>query len=73
MRFLSDADLRERGIKFSRQHRDRLIKAGKFPKPVKPGGGVNAWVEDEIDAYQKRVIAERDAKRTSKPDKQPHA
>jgi predicted DNA-binding transcriptional regulator AlpA len=65
MKFLSAVDLSERGIKFSRQHRDRLIKAGKFPKPVKPGGnpnGANAWIDTEIDEYQKRCIAERDAK-----------
>jgi predicted DNA-binding transcriptional regulator AlpA len=65
MKFLSNADLRERGIKFSRQHRDRLIKAGKFPAPVKPGGGGhNAWIEAEIDAYQEKVISERNAKRS---------
>jgi predicted DNA-binding transcriptional regulator AlpA len=63
MKFLSDSDLRERGIRFSRQHRDRLIKASKFPKPVKPGGypnGVNAWIETEIDEYQKRCVQARD-------------
>lgn len=63
IRLLSDADLRARGIKFSRQHRDRLIKAGKFPKPVKPGGdprGANAWVEKEIDAYLKSCVVARD-------------
>jgi prophage regulatory protein len=63
MRFLYLPDLRERGIKYSRQHIDRLIKAGKFPAPVKPGaGGLNAWIDDEVDAYQKACIADRDAK-----------
>ena len=65
MKFLFDADLRARGIRFSRQHRDRLIKAGKFPKPVKPGGdlnGANAWIESEIDEYQQSCVAARDAK-----------
>jgi predicted DNA-binding transcriptional regulator AlpA len=66
MKFLNDADLRDRGIRFSRQHRDRLIRAGKFPRPVKPGGGVNAWIEAEIDEYQQRLVAERDAKRAGK-------
>jgi predicted DNA-binding transcriptional regulator AlpA len=67
MKFLFDANLRDRGIKFSRQHRDRLIKAGRFPKPVKPGGdrnGANAWVDSEIDAYQQSCVAVRDAKET---------
>jgi predicted DNA-binding transcriptional regulator AlpA len=61
--FLYDADLRARGIRFSRQHRDRLIKAGRFPKPVKPSGnpaGANAWIAAEIDQYQKDCIANRD-------------
>jgi prophage regulatory protein len=63
MRFLYVPDLRERGIKYSRQHLDRLIRAGKFPAPVKPGtGGFNAWIEDEIEAYQRACVAERDAK-----------
>jgi len=63
MKFLSDSDLRERGIRFSRQHPDRLIKTSKFPKPVKPGGnpnGVNVWIETEIDEYQKRCVQARD-------------
>ncbi len=70
MKFLFDADLRERGIKFSRQHRDRLIKAGKFPRPVKPGSdpnGTNAWIDTEIDAYQQRCVADRNAKDANKP------
>jgi prophage regulatory protein len=63
MRFLYLPDLRDRGIRYSRQHIDRLIKAGKFPAPIKPGtGGLNAWVETEIDDYQKACVAERDAK-----------
>jgi predicted DNA-binding transcriptional regulator AlpA len=68
MKFLFDADLRARGIKFSRQHRDRLIKAGKFPKPVKPGGdpnGANAWIETEIDQYQQRCVQARDSERAA--------
>jgi predicted DNA-binding transcriptional regulator AlpA len=58
MKFLSDADLRECGIRLSGQHRDRLIKANKFPKPGKPGdpNGVHAWIETEIEEYQKRCV-----------------
>jgi prophage regulatory protein len=63
MKFLSRTDLRDRGITFSRQHLDRLIKAGQFPAPVKPGGGVNAWIDNEIDDYQAACVAARDAKR----------
>ena len=35
MRRLIDAKgLRERGVNYSDTHRDRMIKAGKFPKPT---------------------------------------
>ena len=62
VRVLSDEDLRDRGIKYSRQHRHRLIKRGLFPRPVKMGGGTNAWLENEIDQYLQDRIADRDAK-----------
>jgi prophage regulatory protein len=61
MRFLDEHDLKARGIKFSRQHRHRLIRQGKFPKPVKIGMNTNAWPESEIDEYQEGCIARRDA------------
>jgi prophage regulatory protein len=60
MRMLSDEDLKQKGIKFSRQHRHRLIKAGEFPRPVKLGANTNAWPEPEIDRYLEQKIAERD-------------
>ena len=66
MRFLYPEDLHALGIRYSRQHLHRLIKAGIFPAPVKPGsGGHNAWLENEIHAYQRARIAERDAKHTT--------
>ena len=68
LRLLYGPDLRDRGIKYSRQHLERLIKARKFPAPVKPGAGTagagtgaNAWIEHEIDAYIEGLIAARDA------------
>ncbi len=61
MRMLDLSDLRDRkGIKFSRQHLYRLVKAGKFPRPVKLGGNTNAWVEAEVDKYLTRRVEERD-------------
>jgi prophage regulatory protein len=63
MRVLGDEELRAKGIPFSRQHRNRLIKAGKFPAPIKVGANTNAWPEPEIDQYLKERIAERDAVR----------
>jgi prophage regulatory protein len=64
VRILDDRGLKEKGIPFSRQHRHRLINAGKFPKPVKIGDATNGWIEAEIDKYIQDKISERDAKVT---------
>jgi prophage regulatory protein len=53
--------LRAKGITFSKTHLWRLVKAAKFPKPVKLGEGRNAWVESEIDRYIAQKVADRDA------------
>jgi len=52
-RALTFKDLKqERGWPYSRQHTSRLVAAGRFPKPNKaPGGGLNIWFSDQIDAY----------------------
>ena len=43
-------------------HRNRLGKAGRFPRPIHLGGGRRiAFVEAEIDAYVEAQIAARDA------------
>jgi prophage regulatory protein len=56
MRLLVFKELKTiKGIPYSRQHIHRLIKDGRFPKPLKPNGGpcgVNAWDESTIDQYQ---------------------
>ncbi len=41
-------------------HIMRLAKAGNFPKPVRIGPGAVAFVEDEVLAWQKERVAERD-------------
>jgi predicted DNA-binding transcriptional regulator AlpA len=67
MRFLDEGDLRQRGIKMSRQQRYRLIRKRRFPAPVKLGtgpGAHNVWVDDEIDAYMQACVAERDERLT---------
>ena len=67
-KFLSTQDLTDKGITFSRQHRHRLIREGKFPVPVKIGEATNGFIESEIDAWIKAKIAERDARiAASKP------
>jgi prophage regulatory protein len=61
MRLLGEEELKQKGIKFSRQHRHRLIKAGQFPAPVKIGANTNAWPENEINRWIEGRIAARDA------------
>jgi prophage regulatory protein len=39
------------GITYSRVHIDRLVKAGKFPKPFKLSANRNAWWEADIVAF----------------------
>jgi predicted DNA-binding transcriptional regulator AlpA len=54
IRILTFRDLRPaKGWPHSRQHTHRLIREGKFPQPRKiyPGGQLNVWDEDVIDAY----------------------
>ena len=66
-RLLTFPQLRSlKGIAFSRQHINELVRAGTFPKAVKsPGGHVNFWVESEVDAYILRLVEARD---TAPPD-----
>jgi prophage regulatory protein len=53
--------LRAKGINFHRTHIDRLVRAGKFPRPIKIGENKNAWIEEEIDALILAKRAARDA------------
>jgi predicted DNA-binding transcriptional regulator AlpA len=61
-RLLAFRDLRElKGIRFTRQWIDRLVKLGRFPKPIRPGGGQHkAWLEREIDAHIEACAAARE-------------
>jgi predicted DNA-binding transcriptional regulator AlpA len=61
-RLLSYADLRERkGIKFSRQWLQVLIKAGKFPRPIHSGAATTDFLEEEVDQYIADLVKARDA------------
>ena len=60
MRLLSYRDLADKGIPFTRQHIDRLVKKKKFPAPFKPNGsdrGQNAWFEHVIDQHLEACAA----------------
>ena len=61
IKVLGDAGLRAKGITYSRQHRDRLIKAGKFPPPIALGDNRVGWIESEIEDWLLECIAARDA------------
>jgi prophage regulatory protein len=60
-KILSYEDLKDRGIKFSRQWIVQLMKEGKFPKTVMLGAGHSVgFIESEIDEWIEKLIAERD-------------
>ena len=64
MKVLTAKDLQERGIRWSRQHRDRMVKAGEFPKPLKLGTGPkswNVWLETEVNQWLEQRAAARQA------------
>jgi predicted DNA-binding transcriptional regulator AlpA len=43
--------LEEGLIIFSREHIRRLVKAGKFPPPIRVGDRANAWDKSELIAH----------------------
>lgn len=61
MRLLSFVELKSvKGIAYSKAHVHRLIRVGKFPRPIKLGENRNAWIESEIDSHIESKIMERD-------------
>jgi len=63
-RLLNRRALREeKGIPYSDTHISRLVKAGKFPAPIKAGSdhprAHNYWFEHEIDEHNARRAAAR--------------
>ena len=60
-RLLGYDDLRDlKGIKYSKSQLFRLIKSGKFPRPVAGAGKSNAWLETEIDDHIESLVSARD-------------
>ena len=62
MRVLDYDGLKAKGVPYSRPHLWRLVKCNQFPAPIKWGAARNGWIEEEIDLYIERKIAERDSK-----------
>jgi len=53
-------DLPNLGIKFSRMHRHRLEKAGKFPRRILLGTRTAAYSKSELEAWLASRIAARE-------------
>ena len=60
MQLLDYDTLKVKGIKYSKPQLWRLVKAKKFPRPIKIGGARYAWIEAELDEWIRARIAERD-------------
>jgi prophage regulatory protein len=58
-KLLDYADLRARGIKYSKPHLWRLWTTGQFPRPIKLSPARNAWTEQDIDSWVESRVAER--------------
>lgn len=56
---LSQRDLEEMGVPFHPMSYPRLVRQGRFPKPVKCGSR-NMWAADEVEAWIEARKAERD-------------
>ena len=54
------AELPAKGITYSRNYLDRLIKEGRFPKPVFLSPRRRAFIETEIDEWVKTRVDQRD-------------
>jgi prophage regulatory protein len=58
-RLLTFADLKARGIPWTRMHIGRLEAAGKFPQHIDLAANSIAWFEDEIDDFLEGKAAAR--------------
>jgi prophage regulatory protein len=57
---LSYADLRARGVPYSKSQIYRLWHAGKFPKPVRLSAVRLAWPAVEVDEWIAQKLSARD-------------
>jgi predicted DNA-binding transcriptional regulator AlpA len=63
-KFIRFRELPEYGVRYSRSHITNLVRAGKFPAPIKMGDGRSAgicWAEADLHAYNARILARRPA------------
>ena len=64
-RLLTFADLKARGIPWTRMHIGRLEAAGKFPQHIDLAENSIAWFEDEIDDFLEAKAAARAQRKTA--------
>lgn len=58
-KILTFNELADYGWRYTRQHTDRLEKAGKFPKRVALGTYRVGWLEIEIINHMRTLVAQR--------------
>ncbi len=59
MKLIEFDRLRDLGVPHGRVQLWRLVREGRFPKPIKIGSR-NAWIASEIDRWIVEQIAKRD-------------
>ncbi|MGO8916568.1 MAG: helix-turn-helix transcriptional regulator [Stellaceae bacterium] len=60
--FLTMAEVCKRYRFKHRQHVDRLVREGRFPRPIKVGARGIRFVNAELEHFDAARIAERDAR-----------
>jgi prophage regulatory protein len=60
-KFMREPDVLDR-VPFSKPTLHRKVKERSFPAPVKVGARAVAWITAEIDEWERRLVAERDAR-----------
>ena len=58
MKIVLYPDLKDYGIDYTATHINRLVKAGKFPKPSKMNG-LNAWSDGQIGEHVASIFGKQ--------------
>jgi prophage regulatory protein len=62
MKFLRKPQVKAKtGLPFSTMY--EKIAAGEFPRPIKLSDRCSAWIESEVEEWQRARVAERDGVR----------
>ena len=72
-KLLSYAEIRARGVPWSRPQLAKLESAGRFPRRVDFGPKTKRWLEHEVDQYLADRTAQREKGASSEPVGQQHA